>query len=99
MRRATLVFLLVMVFMLLSGTLKIGLLTDSYTHATLPIPGVDRFQDFLYNLVPYDAAKGEEGVTAQRFTAGEGPRQVGQARVALGSGLHRRQRLGGPTVA
>ena len=28
-------------------------------------PGVDRFQEFLYQLVPYDAAKGEEGVTAQ----------------------------------
>jgi hypothetical protein len=26
---------------------------------------LDRFQDFLYRLVPYDAAKGEEGVTAQ----------------------------------
>jgi uncharacterized membrane protein YraQ (UPF0718 family) len=26
---------------------------------------MDKFQDFLYNLIPYDAAKGEEGVTAQ----------------------------------
>ena len=51
--------------LLLSGTLKVGLLTNSYAQATLPIPGVDRFQDFLYQLVPYDAAKGEEGVTAQ----------------------------------
>jgi hypothetical protein len=32
---------------------------------TLPIPGVDSFQDFLYRLAPYDAARGEEGVTAQ----------------------------------
>ena len=65
MRRAALAFLLILVALLLSGTLKIGLLTDSYAIATLPIPGVDRFQDFLFQLVPYDAAKGEEGVTAQ----------------------------------
>jgi hypothetical protein len=65
MRRAALAFLLILVVLLLSGTLKIGLLTNAYAQATLPIPGVDRFQDFLYRLVPYDAAKGEEGVTAQ----------------------------------
>jgi hypothetical protein len=55
----------VLIALLLSGTLKISLLTDSYGTLTLPIPGMDRFQDILYNLVPYDAAKGEEGVTAQ----------------------------------
>ena len=65
MPRAALAFLLILVALLLSGTLKVGLLTNSYAQATLPIPGVDRFQDFLYRLVPYDAAKGEEGVTAQ----------------------------------
>jgi uncharacterized membrane protein YraQ (UPF0718 family) len=65
MKRAALVFLLVLVALLLSGTLKIGLLTDAYAHVTLPIPGMDRFQDFLYQLVPYDASRGEEGVTAQ----------------------------------
>jgi hypothetical protein len=65
MRRVALVFLLVLVALLLSGTLKIGLLTDSYTTFTLPVSGMDRLQDFLYNLVPYDASKGEEGVTAQ----------------------------------
>jgi len=65
MRRAALVFLLILVALLLSGTLKVGLLTDTYTTFTLPVSGMDRFQDFLYNLVPYDASKGEEGVTAQ----------------------------------
>jgi len=65
MRRVALVFLLILVALLLSGTLKIGLLTNAYTQVTLPISGVDTFQDFLYRLVPYDAAKGEEGVTAQ----------------------------------
>ena len=65
MHRAALAFLLILVALLLSGTLKIGLLTNSYAQVTLPISGVDHFQDFLYRLVPYDAAKGEEGVTAQ----------------------------------
>ena len=65
MSRASLAFLLILVALLLSGTLKIGLLTNSYAHFTLSIPGVDSFQEFLYNLVPYNSAKGEEGVTAQ----------------------------------
>ncbi len=65
MRRAALAFLLILVALLLSGTLKVGLLTNAYTQVTLPIAGVDRVQEFLYQLVPYDAAKGEEGVTAQ----------------------------------
>lgn len=65
MRGAALAFLLILVALLLSGTLKVGLLTDSYAQATLPIPGVDRFQAFLYQMAPFDATKGEEGVTAQ----------------------------------
>lgn len=65
MGMAALLFLLLLIVLLLSGTLKIGLLTDTYASFTLPVSGMDRFQDFLYNLVPYDPAKGEEGVTAQ----------------------------------
>ena len=65
MRRIALVFLLVLVSLLLSGTLKVGLLTNTYTTVTVPVVGMDRFQSFLYNLIPYDAARGEEGVTAQ----------------------------------
>jgi uncharacterized protein len=65
MRRAALAFLLILVALLLSGTLKIGLLTNSYVTATLPVSGVDRFEGFLYTLMPYDASKGEEGVTVQ----------------------------------
>jgi hypothetical protein len=65
MRRAALIFLLLLVVLLLAGTFKIGLLTNSYAQVTVPIQGMDRFQDFLYSLVPYDASKGEEGVTAQ----------------------------------
>lgn len=65
MRRAALAFLLLLVALLLVGTFKVGLLTHSYGQVTLPIAGMDRFQEFLYRLVPYDAAKGQEGVTAQ----------------------------------
>jgi hypothetical protein len=65
MRRVALVFLLVLVSLLLSGTLKVELLTNTYAALTVPISGMDTFQDFLYRLIPFDAAKGEEGVTAQ----------------------------------
>ncbi len=65
MRRAALIFLLVLVTLLLSGTLKVGLLTNTYAVFTLPVSGMDTLQDFLYRLVPFDASKGEEGVTAQ----------------------------------
>jgi uncharacterized membrane protein YraQ (UPF0718 family) len=68
MSRASLAFLLILVALLLAGTLKIGLLIDSYGQVTLPIPGMQRFQEILYQLVPFDAAKGEEGVTAQGAT-------------------------------
>src|SRR5512138_163830 len=65
MRRVALIFLLVLVSLLLSGTLKIGLLTNTYGAFTVPISGMDKFQDSLYTLVPYDTSRGEEGVTAQ----------------------------------
>ncbi|MBI5954613.1 MAG: permease [Chloroflexi bacterium] len=65
MHRAALVFLLVLVALLLSGTLKVGLLTNTYATLTLPISGMDKFQGWLYALVPFDPAKGEEGVSAQ----------------------------------
>jgi len=65
MSRVALAFLLILVALLLSGTLKIGLLTNSYASIALPIPGVDRFQEYLFQLVPFDPSKGEEGVTAQ----------------------------------
>jgi uncharacterized membrane protein YraQ (UPF0718 family) len=65
MRRVALVFLLVLVSLLLSGTLKIGLLTNTYATLTVPLSGMDKFQDFLYTLIPYDPSRGEEGVTAQ----------------------------------
>lgn len=59
------VFLLLLVALLLSGTLKIGLLTNSYAEVTLPLAGVDGFQAALDRLLLYDAAKGEEGLSVQ----------------------------------
>jgi uncharacterized membrane protein YraQ (UPF0718 family) len=65
MRRGALIFLLMLVALLLSGTLKIGLLTQTYADVSLPIAGVDRVQQALSQAVPFDASRGEEGVTAQ----------------------------------
>lgn len=65
MRRASLGFLLILVALLLSGTLKIGLMTNAYGRITLPISGMDRFQRFLNRIVPFDSAQGQEGVTVQ----------------------------------
>ena len=64
-RRGVVIFLLVLVALLLSGTLKIGLLTNSYGQASLPIAGVQGLEEALFRLVPYDSSRGEEGVTAQ----------------------------------
>ena len=65
MRHAALIFLLVLVALLLSGTLKIDVLTNTYGQLTLPLAGVERFQESLNALVPFDASRGEEGVTVQ----------------------------------
>ena len=65
MRKGRTIFLLVMVALLLSGTLKLDFLTNTYLDFTLPIQGMDTLQDGLYRLIPFDPAKGEEGVSAQ----------------------------------
>lgn len=65
LRVRTVVFLLVMVALLIFGTLKVPLLLNSYLGFTVPIQGMDHFQEILFHLVPFDASKGEEGVTAQ----------------------------------
>lgn len=59
------IFLLLLVALLLFGTLKLPVLLNSYLHFSLPIGGTDGFQAWLDWLVPYDAAKGEEGVSVQ----------------------------------
>ena len=64
-RESTVVFLAVLVVLLLSGTLKLPFLTNSYSSFNLPVAGLDRFQELLNRLVPFDAARGEEGVSVQ----------------------------------
>ncbi len=65
MRRTAAIFLLVLVALLLSGTLKIGLLTNAYGDVTLPVGGTVGLEQTLTHLVPYDPNRGEEGVTVQ----------------------------------
>ncbi len=63
--RTVAVFLILLVALLLVGTFQIDFLTHTYFNFELPIAGLDRFQEWLFQLVPFDAARGEEGVTAQ----------------------------------
>lgn len=42
-RRRALIFLMLLVVLLLTGTFKIGLLTNTYAKLTLPISGMDHF--------------------------------------------------------
>ncbi len=65
MRRPALNFLLLLVFLLIAGTFQIGFLTESYLELDLPLEGVHRLQEWLFELVPFDPSLGEEGVTAQ----------------------------------
>jgi uncharacterized membrane protein YraQ (UPF0718 family) len=65
MRRAALLFMLVLVALLVAGTFQFSFLTHAYASFTLPLRGMDTFQAWLYQLVPFDPARGEEGVTAQ----------------------------------
>jgi uncharacterized membrane protein YraQ (UPF0718 family) len=65
MRPAAITFLLVLVALLIIGTFQIDLLKNVYYELNLPIAGADTFQAFLYRLVPFDPARGEEGVTVQ----------------------------------
>ena len=65
MRKGRTIFLLVMVALLLSGTLKLDFLTNTYFDFNLPIQGMDKLQDTLYRLIPFDPTRGEEGVSAQ----------------------------------
>ena len=63
--RRTWLFLLLLLAVLIFGTLQVAPLTRSYAQFALPAEGADRFQATLYQLVPFDASKGEEGVTVQ----------------------------------
>jgi hypothetical protein len=61
----TIIFLVLMVGLLIFGTLQVRLLLNAYASFTLPIQGLDRVQELLFRLVPFDATKGEEGVSVQ----------------------------------
>lgn len=52
-----------LVGLLVFGTLKVGALTDAHLSFALPVAGTDALERALFALAPYDAAKGEEGVT------------------------------------
>jgi uncharacterized membrane protein YraQ (UPF0718 family) len=65
MRKAAFIFLLILVILLVVGTFQIDLLKNVYFQLDLHMPGISNFQDYLFDLVPFDPAKGEEGVTAQ----------------------------------
>lgn len=65
MRRPALVFLIVLVALLIIGTFQIYILKNVYVEFAIPVAGIDKMQNFLHNLVPFDPAKGEEGVSVQ----------------------------------
>ena len=57
--------LLALVAVLIAGTLKVSLLTTTLGVVTLPLPGAEAWQVTLLQWVPFDAARGEEGVSVQ----------------------------------
>jgi uncharacterized membrane protein YraQ (UPF0718 family) len=64
-KRAPVVFLLLLLAGLIVGTLAVGLLTSTYAEFTLPLGDTAQWQATLDWLVPYDAAQGQEGVSVQ----------------------------------
>ena len=57
--------LLSLVAVLLAGTIKLSWLGDSLGAVTLPLPWAEAWQATLAAWVPFDATKGEEGVSVQ----------------------------------
>jgi len=57
--------LLSLVAVLIAGTLKLWPLTATVGTVTLPLPWAEAWQATLFDWVPFDAAKGEEGVSVQ----------------------------------
>jgi uncharacterized membrane protein YraQ (UPF0718 family) len=62
---AALGVLLSLVAVLIAGTLKLWPLTATLATVTLPLPWAEAWQATLFHWVPFDAAKGEEGVSVQ----------------------------------
>ena len=65
MDKRTWVFICLLIALLIVGTLRINLLRNGYAQISLPIGGLDRFQESLDRLVSSDPSRGEEGVTVQ----------------------------------
>ena len=57
--------LLSLVALLIAGTLKLWPLTTTVASVNLSLPWMDAWQATLFRWVPFDAAKGEEGVSVQ----------------------------------
>ncbi|HMZ27319.1 MAG TPA: permease, partial [Elusimicrobiota bacterium] len=64
-KKSAVLFLLLMVAGLLVGTLKLSFLTDVIAQFHVPWAGAHSFQESLHRLIPFDPAKGEEGLTLQ----------------------------------
>ena len=62
---AALGVLLSLVALLIAGTLKLWPLTATVTSISLPLPWAEAWQATLFQWVPFDAARGEEGVSLQ----------------------------------
>lgn len=62
---AALGVLLSLVAVLIAGTLKLWPLTATAVVVDLPLPWAEAWQSMLVQWVPFDAAKGEEGVSVQ----------------------------------
>lgn len=57
--------LLSLVALLIAGTLKVSLLSDTAFSFSIPLSFAQAWQDQLFAWVPFDASKGEEGVSVQ----------------------------------
>ncbi len=64
-KRASAIFLLLLLAMLIAGTLAVDLLRGTYAQVTLPVGDAGSWQATLDRLVPYDASQGQEGVSVQ----------------------------------
>ena len=62
---AALGVLLSLVALLIAGTLKLWPLTATFGSFNLPLPWAEAWEETLFRWVPFDAAKGEEGVSVQ----------------------------------
>ena len=57
--------LLALVALLIAGTLKVSAMSSVLLHFSLPLSFAEAWQAQLFSWVPFDASKGEEGVSVQ----------------------------------